>query len=272
MKKMRFAEWFAVALVLGLAAVADASGSASKCSLEWLSPPGPNVTESFPAGRRCERSRGCPQQRRPDADLQRDPLDEQDAEPLPPTGSALATRSIPEAGSRSSSTGLPGARPVAARTVQRTMVVQAGSTPVHRAPADPRFPHAPPGEARCGRGTPAWRRRRRLATLFLAARRAGRRRQLAAVAATRARTRLAARGLQSCCAWRTATSPGLDLEPAVADFVRRVRETSGGRLRIRLVDNWAGNTPGFSRRSFATLRRGGPTSPGSGRASSTRLE
>ncbi len=53
--------------------------------------------------------------------------------------------------------------------------------------------------------------------------------------------------------------PGLDLEPAVADFVRRVRETSGGRLRIRLVDNWAGNTPGFEQKMFATLRRGGPT-------------
>src|SRR2546425_5695808 len=39
--------------------------------------------------------------------------------------------------------------------------------------------------------------------------------------------------------------PSLDLEPAVAYFVRRVRERSNGRLRIRVVDDWAGNTPGF---------------------------
>jgi len=40
-------------------------------------------------------------------------------------------------------------------------------------------------------------------------------------------------------------NPGLELEPAVAYFVRRVRERSDGELRIRVADDWGGGAPGF---------------------------
>jgi len=39
--------------------------------------------------------------------------------------------------------------------------------------------------------------------------------------------------------------PGLELEPAVAYFVKRVGQLSRGELRIRVVDDWAGNRPGM---------------------------
>jgi TRAP-type C4-dicarboxylate transport system substrate-binding protein len=39
--------------------------------------------------------------------------------------------------------------------------------------------------------------------------------------------------------------PSLELEPAVASFVQRVHELSHSSLRIRVVDDWAGNRPGF---------------------------
>jgi TRAP-type C4-dicarboxylate transport system substrate-binding protein len=50
--------------------------------------------------------------------------------------------------------------------------------------------------------------------------------------------------------------PGLDLEPAVGYFVRRVLELSGGRLRIHVVDNWAGNTPGMEQRVVRDVAAG----------------
>ena len=40
-------------------------------------------------------------------------------------------------------------------------------------------------------------------------------------------------------------SPGLELEPGVAYFVKRVRQLSKGALRIDVVENWAGNRPEF---------------------------
>jgi TRAP-type transport system periplasmic protein len=51
-------------------------------------------------------------------------------------------------------------------------------------------------------------------------------------------------------------NPGLELEPAVAYFARRVRELSNGKLRIRVVDNWAGNTPGFEQKIVRDLAAG----------------
>jgi TRAP-type C4-dicarboxylate transport system substrate-binding protein len=50
--------------------------------------------------------------------------------------------------------------------------------------------------------------------------------------------------------------PGLELEPAVAYFARRVRELSSGELRIRVVDNWAGNTPGFEQKIVRDVAAG----------------
>lgn len=51
-------------------------------------------------------------------------------------------------------------------------------------------------------------------------------------------------------------NPGLDLEPAVAYFVRRVGELSNGRLRIKVVDDWAGNAPGFEQQIVRDLAAG----------------
>src|SRR6266851_4292468 len=50
--------------------------------------------------------------------------------------------------------------------------------------------------------------------------------------------------------------PNLELEPAVAYFVKRVRKLSKGELRIRVVDDWAGNTPGFEQRIVRDVAAG----------------
>ena len=66
-------------------------------------------------------------------------------------------------------------------------------------------------------------------------------------------------------------NPALELEPAVAYFVRRVRELSKGQLRIKVIDNWAGTTPEFEQEVVRASRQVRPMSAGSGRASSTRM-
>ncbi len=53
-----------------------------------------------------------------------------------------------------------------------------------------------------------------------------------------------------------AYEPGLDLEPAVAYFVRRVRELSNGRLRIRVIDAWGGVRPGAEQQVVRSVAAG----------------
>ncbi len=50
--------------------------------------------------------------------------------------------------------------------------------------------------------------------------------------------------------------PDLTLEPAVAFFVRRAQELSNGKLRIKVVDNWAGNRPSFEQRIVRDVAAG----------------
>jgi TRAP-type C4-dicarboxylate transport system substrate-binding protein len=51
-------------------------------------------------------------------------------------------------------------------------------------------------------------------------------------------------------------NPGLELEPAVGYFVGRVGELSRGELRIHVVDDWAGNTPGMEQRIVRDVAAG----------------
>ena len=51
-------------------------------------------------------------------------------------------------------------------------------------------------------------------------------------------------------------NPQLDLEPAVAYFVQRVREVSGGDLRIRVVEDWGHGSPGFEQQIVRDVAAG----------------
>jgi TRAP-type C4-dicarboxylate transport system substrate-binding protein len=51
-------------------------------------------------------------------------------------------------------------------------------------------------------------------------------------------------------------NPALELEPAVAYFVRRVRQVSKGQLRIKVVDNWAGTRPEFEQQVVRAVAAG----------------
>jgi TRAP-type C4-dicarboxylate transport system substrate-binding protein len=51
-------------------------------------------------------------------------------------------------------------------------------------------------------------------------------------------------------------NPGLDLEPAVAYFVRRVRELSKGKLRVHVVEDWGHESPGFEQQIVRAVAAG----------------